>query len=178
MELLAQKEEFKFYIDTEFKPAYLMPIQKYVQWKLENNWDDYNELFHAAKLIEGYKKQSGIWFHTHLILKEEQIAGVLFIVGGKIKILEDKYAVEPEDQSVLLKYFHIVEKGKGLGTFWLKSVILPYYKQRNYTMLFVNSSHPNSFPFYSRLGTPIASYVRTSDNQLSQREGRSFRIEL
>lgn len=84
----------------------------------------------------------------------------MLIVGGNIAHLEAKYSIENEEKALLLKYFHIVEKGKGCGSFWLNSVILPYYKSKGYLNLYVNSSHPDSFPFYFRLGTKIVDYTK------------------
>ena len=89
MHLLAAKEDIRFLVDTNFDIKYLSPVQKYVQWKLENNkWDDYNELYHASKMIELLKTHENIWLETHLLLKNKVITGVLMIVGGEIKKTE------------------------------------------------------------------------------------------
>lgn len=178
MILLFDNQDVKFYIDTKFEIGYLSPVQSYVQWKLENNhWDDYNELYHATRLIETLKAHHDVWFHPHLLVKEDKIAGVLLIVGGKIGRLENNYQIEEEDHSLLLKYFHILEKGNGYGSLWLKSVLIPYYREKGYNQIYVNSSHKDSFPFYGRLGRKIAEYEQESDNQLNIREGCSFLIK-
>ena len=107
MNLLAEKEDIKFQMDTSFDIRYLTPVHKFVQWKLENNkWDDYNELYHASKLIERLKTQENIWLDTHLLFKNEAISGVVLIVRGEIKNLENKYSIEDQEDSLLLKYFH------------------------------------------------------------------------
>ncbi len=179
MLLLAEKEDLRFLVDTNFDIKYLSPVQKYVQWKLENNkWDDYNELYQASKMIERLKTQENIWMETHLLLKNEAITGVLLIVGGEIKKLENKYSVEDQEHSLLLKYFHIVDKGKGLGSYWLKSVILPYYEGKGFRQIYLNSTHPDSFPFYKRLGSVISQYEQPSDNNLFKRLGNSFLINI
>ena len=104
MELLLERDTIRFYIDRTLDIKYLSPIQSYVQWKLErNNWDDYNELYHASRLIERLKTHPDIWFDTHVLLKDNSIIGVLLIVGGKIRKLEKKYEIENEDHSLLLK---------------------------------------------------------------------------
>lgn len=175
--MLLVQENAKFAVDTAFDFRYLSPVGQYVQWKLDyNHWDDYNELYHASKLVEDLKKHTDVWFDTHCLFRDNIIIGVLLIVGGNLKKLETKYDIK--DQSLLLKYFHIVDKGNGYGSFWLKSVILPHYKQKGYQHIFVNSSHPDSFPFYNRLGSPIANYEQMSDNRLYKREGSCFRINL
>ena len=179
MELLLQRENEKFYIDHDFDVCYLAPIARYVLWKLESNqWDDYNELYHASRLIEQLKTHSDIWFNAHVLLKDNSIIGVLLIVGGKIRKLEKKYEIENEDQSLLLKYFHITDKGHGYGSIWLNDVILPFYQQKNFSQIYVNSSHKLSFPFYERMGRLIAKYEQQSDNNLYRREGSCFLIDI
>ncbi len=179
MVLLFNNQELKFYVDSEFKIKYLSPVQRFVQWKLENNkWDDYNELYHASKLIEMLKIQNDIWFDSHLLFKKNTLTGVLFIVGGKITKLEKKFSIENETDSLLLKYFHIIEKGNGYGSQWLNSVVIPYYKEKGYKNIYVNSSHMDSFPFYNRLGKEISEYKQQSDNHLNNRIGRSFLIKI
>jgi hypothetical protein len=179
MKILYESSNEKFAVDKDFDFAYLSPIGIFVQSKLINKyWDDYNELYHATRLVEGIQKDSSIWMETHSIIKNDDIVGVLLIVGGEIKRLEKKYEIENENHSLLLKYFHIIDKGKGYGSFWLKSVIFPHYKERGYERIYVNSSHKNSFPFYERLGSHISNYEQLSDNSLYQRKGSCFLIKL
>lgn len=179
MDLLSHHGDLKFFVDTGFDIKYLAPVQKYVQWKLENNqWDDYNELFHASRLIESLKAAPNVWFDTHLLYKNDVLIGVLFIVGGKIAGLEKTFNIENESRSLLLKYFHIQEKGNGYGSLWLTSAIIPHYREKGFKQIYVNSSHKESFPFYSRLGEKIAEYKQQSDNSKSTRIGNSFCIPL
>lgn len=178
MSVLYKEGNLKYEVVSHFEHRFLDPVQQYVSWKLNNEWDDYNEFYHATQLMENLKKTKNVWFDSHTLTKEGKLKGFLLIVGGKITSLEDKYTIQKEEESVLLKYFHIVEKGKGYGSFWLKSVILPHYSSRGFKNLYVNSSHPDSFPFYSRLGSKIADYTKASDNGLYQRSGNSFLINL
>jgi hypothetical protein len=108
------------------------------------------------------------------LLREGLNIGVLIIVGGDLKKLETKYDIK--DDSLLLKYFHITEKGNGYGSFWLRSVVIPHYRERGFKHIYVNSSHKDSFPFYKRLGSLIATYEQMSDNNLHCREGSCFLI--
>jgi len=177
VEILFERDNEKYVLDTAFDIKYLSPVGHYVQWKLENNrWDDYNELYHATKLTFDYKKHNDIWFDTHCIQRDNQIIGVLLIVGGNLKELETRYTIE--NKSLLLKYFHITDKSKGYGSFWLKSVIIPNYRQKGYKHIYVNSSHKDSFPFYKRLGSIVATYQQMSDNELYCREGNCFIINM
>jgi hypothetical protein len=177
MDVLFDRNREKFVLNTAFDIKYLSPVGHYVQWKLENNqWDDYNELYHATCLCEKLKKQPHVWFDTHCILRDDLIIGVLLIVGGNLRELETKYHIE--DKSLLLKYFHITDKGNGYGSFWLNSVIIPHYRQKGYQHIYVNSSHNDSFPFYKRLGSLISNYETMSDNNLFCRQGQSFLINI
>lgn len=179
MQVLLKKDKEQFLLNKAFDISYLAPIARYVQWKLEHQWDDYNELFHATQYVEEIQKEEDVWMETHTIQRDDQQIGVLFIVGGAVQKLEPKYTIEREGQSVLLKYFHIIEKGKGLGSCWLNEVIKPYYRERNFKNIYVNSSHPASFPFYQRMGgSLITTYDRKSDNRRFKREGSCFQIRL
>ena len=178
MKILLERNNERFTLNWEFEMKFLSPVGKYVQWKVENNeWDDYNELFHAANFIHNLQKDEQVWFDTHCIEKESSIIGVLLMVGGAIKNLESGLVTD-EKNTLLLKYFHIVNKGEGLGSFWLDMVIYPYYRAKGYKHIFVNSSHENSFRFYGKLGTLVRNYVRSSDNRLFEREGRSFLLSF
>lgn len=179
MKLLYNEKEINFYLDKKFNIKYLLPIHRYVQWKIENDkWDDYNELYHASKFIENINNFSNVWIDSHLFFKNDIIIGVLFIVGGNIKRIENKISFEDEAQSLLLKYFHIIEKGNGYGSLWLNSIVFPYYKKLGYDKIYVNSSHIDSFPFYNRLGEKIFDYEQKSDNEINIRKGNQFLIKL
>lgn len=179
MELLYNDKDDNFYLDKKFNIKYLLPIHRYVQWKIENdNWDDYNELNHASKFIENVKTLKNVWIDSHLFCKDDKINGVVFIVGGDITRIETKINFEDEAQSLLLKYFHIIHKGNGYGSLWLNAVIFPYYKRLGYRKIYVNSSHIDSFPFYNRLGEKISEYEQQSDNKIIIRKGNQFLIKL
>lgn len=179
MHLIGELDELQFFEDKNFDIEYLSPVLCYVQWKIENHqWDDYNEFYHAVNFVEKLKRQEGIWFDSHLLKRGNKQIGILFMVGGKIKQMEKRFVIEKEENSLLLKYFHITEKGNGYGSQWLKSCIFPSYKDRQYVHIYLSSSHPASYPFYSRIGNTIGSYEQTSDNQLFVRKGQCFRIDL
>ncbi len=179
MEILKVKGDNQYFCDKIFDYRYLAPILHFVNWKIEcNSWDDYNEFFHAIRLIEKLKKLSGIWFHSHCISNNNSIIGFLLIVGGDIQKIEKKYSIENESESILLKYFHIIPKGIGFGNTWLNSVIIPLYQDKKFKNIYVNSSHEKSFPFYQRLGSLIATYHQESDNGLYLRKGNCFLISI
>lgn len=179
MEVLQKRGGDQFILNHDFDISYLGPIGHYVQWKLGNNhWDDYNELYHATRLTNDLRQDDKVWFDTHTIERSNEIIGVVLIVGGAIINWERKYPIEMESKSLLLKYFHIKVKGQGLGSYWLNSVILPHYRNKAYSHIYINSSHPQSFPFYERFGSVIANYQQMSDNNLHKREGKCYKVIL
>lgn len=178
MKIISTKNgNINFVLYKKFKSNLFSPIGKYVSWKLENNWDDYDELYHSLKYIEEIKKTKGVWFEIHTIEQDNEIKGVLTIVGGAIEKL-DTIDVFENENTILLKYFHIVEKGKGYGSYWLNSVIIPYYSKKEFQNIYISSSHPKSFNFYNKIGSEIKSYTKKSDNQLYERTCKSFLIPL
>lgn len=172
-----RSDKSNFILHKTFTSKLFLPIAKYVNWKLENNWDDYDELYHALKYIEEIKKTEGVWFEIHTIEKDDEIKGVLTIVGGAIRKLEKLDGFENE-KTILLKYFHIIEKGKGHGSYWLNSVIIPYYQNKGFQKIYINSSHPKSFNFYNKIGSEVKSYSKKSDNKLYERICKSFLISI
>lgn len=179
MQVLHQRANEEFIVDQNFHFEYFAPIGSFVQWKLATQqWDDYNELYHATRVVEAIKREPRVWMETHLLRRDQQLIGVLFMLGGELTRVEQKYRIDNEQQALLLKYFHIIDKGKGYGHYWLNAVLFPYYKARGYSTLYTSSSHEPSFPFYQRLGSEIARYQQPSDNQCYTRQGRCFAMAL
>ena len=57
MKILLERSNEKFVVDQELDFAYLSPIANFVLSKLKNNqWDDYNELYHAVNFLENLKR--------------------------------------------------------------------------------------------------------------------------
>ncbi|MFY0687366.1 MAG: hypothetical protein JXQ90_09385 [Cyclobacteriaceae bacterium] len=178
MKILKQANDYQYVIRPYFKHEYLDPIAKYVSWKLANNWDDYNELHHACRLVHAYDNNDNIKVDVHNILKEDEIIGLVLMASGHIDKVETRYAIENPKKSLLLKYFHITEKGSGLGTYWLQEELIPYYASMGFRHIYINSSHPLSFPFYLKFGNQISTYDQQSDNNLFRRKGACFKINI
>ncbi len=176
MELISTNGGVNFVLYKTFNSSLFLPIANYVNWKLQHDWDDYNELYHAIQYIEKIKRIDDVWFEVHTLEKKGEIRGVLTIVGGAIAQLEGG-AFDPE-KTVLLKYFHIVEKGKGYGSHWLNKVVMPYYSERGILDIIVTSSHPKSFNFYGKIGVEIRKYSKKSDNELYDRLGKAFLVPI
>jgi len=178
MKLLGTHKNLKYYLSNDIKAFYFSPILAYVKYKLDEDWDDYNEFFHACRLFENLKKNDKLSIDSHLLFKNDHLIGCAFIVRGNIADNEGRYRIIEEKTALQIKYFHITEKGKGYGKNWLKEIIIPYYSELEYKRIYVNSSHPLSFAFYERLGERIANYTQPSDNNLFERKGASFLINL
>ncbi len=175
--LRTKKNDIDFVVYRSFQSRLFSPIGKYVNWKLENQWDDYNELYHSVSYIKSLKDIDGVWYEIHTMERNKQIKGVLTIVGGNIEKLGIENSIDVK-KTILLKYFHIVEKGKGYGRYWLNSIVSPYYFDRGFRNIYVSSSHPKSFDFYEKMGTEVKCYVKKSDNKLYERECKSFLIPI
>jgi hypothetical protein len=153
-------------------------VGKFVLWKLKNDWDDYNELYHASAFFEKVAADKGLWIEPHLMINENELAGVVFIIGGTITSIETRMNIQDEFRSLLFKYFHIIDKGKGLGKKWMKDIIFPYYKNLGYRSIYISSSHPKSYPLYEKYGKCIGTYSAFSDNKLFERNGKFFEVHL
>ncbi len=175
---LYSNSELRFCLSDEFKMEYLEPVGKYVNWKLQNGWDDYNELYHATEYFTKAMANKNVWIHSHLMMNKSDLACVALIVGGNLKSVENRIEIQNEEKSLLLKYFHIVDKGKGNGQKWLKEIIFPFYKNLEYQHFYIGSSHPKSFALYEKFGHCIYDYNLLSDNNLHERIGKIFRIDL
>ena len=101
------------------------------------------------------------------------------IVGGDIDTIVGEPDYQPDKNSLVIKYFHIVERGLGLGQLWMKSVLMPYYQKIGYDRFSVGSSHPMSFKFYEKLGAKqIHTCEKESDHGLLTREVKVYRIDV
>jgi hypothetical protein len=175
---LFKDQDHTFYLSKEFKPEFLEPIGKFVLWKIKNQWDDYNELYHATAFFEKVKTNKELWIDSHLMMKNDELVGVAFIIGGNIQNIDYRIEIYEERKSLLFKYFHILEKGKGYGTKWLSKIIIPYYQNLGYQSIYVTSSHLKSFALYEKYGHCLDEYTMQSDNKLFERKGKMFEIGL
>jgi len=178
MRTLFGNGELTFEVSRNFEPGFLKPVARYVLWKLQQKWDDYNELAHATRFFHHALNYPGVWVDSHLAKTNEILSGSVFLLGGHIAPLEGRYKIADPEHSLLLKYFHVVEKGHGTGQLWLKDVIFPHYRKQGFRHIYLSSSHPKSFQFYTRLGSEVGRYASKSDNGIYEREGRCFRIDL
>jgi hypothetical protein len=174
---LFKQDEIIYSMSDAYEHGFLEPVGKYVLWKIKTAWDDYNELYHAVAFFEKVIKDKTIQIDSHLMIKGTELSGVVFILHGAIRRIETRMQIKDEQKSLLLKYFHIVEKGRGFGKNWLNKVILPYYKSKSFTKIYLASSHPDSFRFYEQFGGAIGEYSSKSDNQLFVRQGKFFMLE-
>ncbi|SNS17113.1 hypothetical protein SAMN05446037_100596 [Anaerovirgula multivorans] len=178
MKLLKKIDGYEFIVEKGFHIRYLEPILQNMLWKIRNDWDDYNELFHCCCLMESICRTLDTWIDTHFIKKNESIVGVVLIEGGKIdfnKYLKINGNLQ-KGNNAMLNYFHIMPEARGNGERWLREVIIPYYKEKGIDNIYLKSSHIRSFSLYQRLGTEVGQYSTKSDNHLYNRGGKIFKI--
>jgi len=181
--MLHRINDIYFGVATEFDSKYLTPLIQNLQYKVENEWDDYNEVYHCCNLMEKVRKNTDMHMDYHVMVKDENYVGIALVTRGQIEY--DTFFKEPlpilennTNNVLILNYFHISIEGRGNGQRWLKEIIMPYYQSRNYKTIYVKSSHQKVFSLYSRLGEVIGEYSSSSDNQLFERTGKIFKVTL
>lgn len=181
MEIISKINGIDFGVSSEFKSEYLTPIIQNLLFKAENEWDDYNEVYHCCKLIESVKNNKNMNMDFHIMKKDGKCLGVALISSGifDYKIFfKEPIQINEEDKDVLIfNYFHIAQEGRGNGEIWLKNII-KYYKSKYYKAIYLKSSHPKVFSMYNRLGIEVGEYSSYSDNKLFERKGKIFKIML
>lgn len=181
MKIINSINEIDFGISKEFQSQYLTPIIQNLLFKAENQWDDYDEVYHCNRLIQGVKKAKNMNMDFHIMKKNEKYLGIVLITGGSIDyslFFKEQIDIEEKENEVLIfNYFHISKEGRGNGEVWFKNII-KYYKEKNYKAIYLKSSHPKVFSMYRRLGKEIGEYSSKSDNDLFERKGKIFKIFL
>lgn len=180
--LLYKKDNMEFRVTDKFSSKMLTPIIKNLISKAENNWDDYNEVYHCCNLIESVKKNPKMKMDFHYLLLDDNIVGIALLTYGEI----DKDLFFPSEfelldkieDIVIFNYFHISNEGRGNGEIWLKDIIFRYYRKKKFKVFYLKSSHKKVFSLYSRLGEEIGEYIGKSDNDLYKRIGKIFKIQL
>ena len=182
MEVIQNKNGINFGVATEFNSKYLTPIIQNLLFKVENEWDDYNEVYHCCNLIEKVRNNEDMNMDFHIMMNDDKYLGIALVTKGNIDyktFFKQPIPINENKNDVLIfNYFHISQEGRGNGQYWFKDIIIPYYKSKNFKTLYVKSSHQKVFSLYSRLGEEIGEYTSSSDNQLFVRKGKIFEIIL
>lgn len=169
--------ERQYAVTTRFDPRYLAPVASFVKWKrAHQQWDNYDEHVHAMQFCNELNREPRCWLETHVAYNRDVQVGVMLMAGGELTHLEKRFM--PEPMSLLLKYFHVADRGQGIGSQWLDTVVMPHYRERGFLRMYVCSTHPASFPFYSRRGRVIGEYTRQSYEGDCPWSGRCFMIPL
>lgn len=180
MEIINEVNGISFGISKEFKSEYLTPIIQNLLFKVENVWDDYNEVYHCCQLIESVKNDNKMNMDFHIMMKDEKCLGICLITSGTINyklFFKDSIDMAEEDEEILIfNYFHISKEGRGNGERWFREVIIPYYKAKGFKAIYLKSSHEKVFSMYRRLGREIGEYTSISDNNIFERKGNIFKI--
>lgn len=179
--LLRKEEEYRFELHHTFKGEYLSPVIMNLNDKFIHHYDDYDEVYHCNQKIYQISALLNVTLDFHVLYKNDRCIGIALISHGQLDseiLLDQKGLIDIPSQSIVLNYFHICEKGHGLGTKWLKEIIFPYYQDASKKSMYLKSSHSKAFPFYLRLGQKIGAYETKSDNGLFIREGQIFKIDF
>lgn len=181
-QLLYENRGFNYSVTDTFESDMLVPITRNLLYKVENEWDDYNEVYHCCQLIETVRNSPEMKMNFHFIRNAQQTVGVGLITYGVIDMhifFPDSFTLnEPMESTLIFNYFHICAEARGTGEHWLRDIIIPYYKEKGFVSLYVKSSHPKVFSLYGRLGECVGQYESKSDNELHVRSGKIFRIRL
>ncbi|MBP1970250.1 hypothetical protein J2Z83_002368 [Virgibacillus natechei] len=182
MEIIGTNNDINFAVTNQFDSKYLNPIILNLLYKANNDWDDYNELYHCCQLIENINRNNNMEVDYHVMIKDKNYIGIALVSRGSIdfnSFFKQPILVSENTNEILIfNYFHICQEGRGNGERWLKEIIMPYYNFKKYKAIYLKSSHPKSFSLYSRLGVEIGSYENNSDNHLMSRKGKIFKIPL
>ncbi|MFV0394244.1 MAG: hypothetical protein ACK5LC_07600 [Coprobacillaceae bacterium] len=180
MKTLHQKSNFYFNISNSFKSQFMIPVFNNCIIKAKEEWDDYNEAYHFSQLVNTLQQNKDITTDYHYLLKDDSYVGIMMISYGSNNTTNMSLpnSIHMKQNSIVLNYFHISQEGRGNGEYWLRNIIIPYYKNKGFKTLYVKSSHSKVFSLYSRLGVEIAQYQSISDNNIHVRSGKVFEITL
>ena len=113
MIFINEKENIKYSISNNFNPKFLTPISKNLTDKLNNNWDDYNEVYHCCKLIEKIKENENMKVDFHTLTKNDNYIGIALVTYGNIDFnifFNTPLNIEEKENEILIfNYFHIYE---------------------------------------------------------------------
>lgn len=163
----------------------MYPVIMYGKEKIENNmYDDWDEYKHTRKMIDKLQ-QTLKHFKIDIYYLEENnlVVGICFLIFGKeymtdfLQGINERHSVTTE-KFAHLTCFHILKQYRGIGTKWIKEVIFPSLIESNIEQIYVKTSHNKALHFYQNLGTQVGQYIGISDNELYQRLGYIFKLDI
>jgi hypothetical protein len=180
MVTLMTKGVYDFNVTSDYHSQFMIPILENTIVKAREDWDDYHEAFHFTKLVNETRQNKKVTVEYHSIMNKGTCVGIAMIRYGSSKANDVSLPsnIGIKENSIVLNYFHIAPEARGNGTYWLKEIILPYYKKQGFTYAYIKSSHSKVFSLYERLGLEIDEYYTYSDNYLYERKGKVFVITL
>lgn len=175
---MVENNIFKYNVTNELDYKSFIPIVKNMEWKMLNGWDDYNELSHCCKLINSYSRKHNAWINIHTVEESGEVVGCLLIIGGEADFSSYGLEIKNNKENVMLNYFHVSPMARGIGTNWLTKEIFSYYREKKIRNIYVKSSHETAWSLYERYGKEIGCYKASSDNNIFERNGKIFVLEL
>ncbi|MEA4934848.1 MAG: hypothetical protein VB071_14895 [Lawsonibacter sp.] len=181
-QLLRQEGTLEFLVSDTFEAAMLSPIIQNLLVKAEHEWDDYDEVYHCCQMVEAVRREDRLRMKFHFLRRNGCVVGVGLMTGGQIVcplfFPDHLFPPEPREGLFVFNYFHVAPGARGVGSRWLREVILPYCRAQGGRTVYIKSSHPMVFSLYARLGSEVGHYSARSDNGLFERPGTLFRIDL
>lgn len=127
MEIISENNGINFGVSSEFKIEYLTPIIQNLLFKAENEWDDYNEVYHCCRLIESVKSNENMNMDFHIMKRDGKYLGLALVTSGildyKMFFKESIHINEQDKEVLIFNYFHISQEGRGNGEMWLKNTV-------------------------------------------------------
>lgn len=155
-----------------------MQIRKATQ----NDFDAYinvSENTYYSMELKGSPKQNTMKTNCLCFLREEQEKEIFscYVREGKMLLLEDNEqviafaAISPEDKVYVILDFFVVEeyKGKGIGTFFAKSIIKKARKER-FKKIILYCEFKGAMEFWKKIG------FKEIANPIKERDGNFVKI--
>lgn len=166
----------------------MYPVIMYGKEKIENNmYDDWDEYKHTMGMInqlkQNLKEKQDLRIEIYCIEENNVIIGICFFIFGKAYMKKFLEKIEESnfntiDNCAQLTCFHILKKYRGIGTKWIKEIVFPDLVKNSIKEIYVKSSHNKALHFYQKLGEQVGQYIGISDNQLYQRLGYIYKINI
>lgn len=181
-----KKMEMKDIESFSYLDKLLEPVKDYVEEKKINEmYDDYNEYTNTIAWIEKRKNRilSGEDTLTAYYIENNQkeVIGIVFSFAGEVSVSKflEKHNLEVQNHnSCQLVCFHINKNYRGIGKIFLRNYVLRDLKEKRIDTIFIKSSHNRALSLYNKLGEKIGNYIGLSENQLYQRYGYIYKVDL
>ena len=185
-EIKYKKMNIKNTEDFIYLEKLLSPVKRYVEEKKINGmYDDYDEYKNTIQWIENIKNiilnEEDVLTAYYIENSENDIVGIIFALTENeiIKKFREKHNIKVDDcKQCQLICFHIDKQYRGIGKKFLENYVFKDLKDKKINIIFIKSSHNKALSLYSKFGNVVGNYIGISENQLYQRYGYIYKIQL